>query len=503
MRGGLANPAASIASVIFVLSLSACSFEPKIPSGKIVCQNDGDCPNGQRCAATPGIGVGKLCCAGAGCGPALVRDASTDRSPAARTDASVDAPAVDQAAAVMDAGADGTNADASDVERVVPPTVMPSDAAAERPSDGADARLDPTSYVRCSRLAATRLAPQPGRKLHCTISLRESYTLVSMDVITDDDPISTFTHALCWAEPGLAAETSAPGTGAPRPLQPAALDRIVGEIMHYRRLCSAVDAPLSGVNATRWARQATNQGELRSAFRALTGIDLDIPSVEQELSQHYLGVTRQRRGRVVFNHSSDPAEVLVWKASEAAPIRHVVPIGYGAAGNQHFSNLAVLSFEEARQGLRNKVAAQLRSALDDLATGVAARTLSSQLAVGPASPTLSLALQGKLRTAAGTWTSPADFRARSSAATEMESTFGRVFASFAPDELEGFLASIDGPQFGQLRSPPLRSAYGEELMVELTLIDLVSDWIDATEVGFVSTGPHFGYLFEKLRLPLR
>ena len=67
--------------------------------------------------------------------------------------------------------------------------------------------------------------------------------------------------------------------------------------------------------------------------------------------------------------------------------------------------------------------------------------------------------------------------------------------------LDVFFPSIDPPQFTQLRTEPIRSAYGRELMFVTTLLDILADKTKATEFGFVFAFPHFGYLYGKLLPP--
>ena len=67
-----------------------------------------------------------------------------------------------------------------------------------------------------------------------------------------------------------------------------------------------------------------------------------------------------------------------------------------------------------------------------------------------------------------------------------------------PPELDAFFTSITARDFTQLRSEPIRAAYGGHVMLTTTLLDLLADEGRASEFAFVFTNGHFGFLFSKL-----
>ncbi|HXU82017.1 MAG TPA: hypothetical protein VN914_11510, partial [Polyangia bacterium] len=250
--------------------------------------------------------------------------------------------------------------------------------------------------------------------------------------------------------------------------------------------------------ATGWARAALNQNEIRARIKEGTGLELDIPSADQELQNRYYGASRYRRGRIVLDPSYDRAELLSWPAAAPAPTRTLASVPYSAAGPMYFSSASYQSSEEARRALRGRLLEDLQAPLDALAAEVKKGALAPEVSVGPVGPLVPLALGGQLRNASGSWYDDVKWRAAANGATVTTSPYGRVYGVVFPEQIDRFFDSLTASQFAQLRTNPIRDAYGVDLLYETTLLDLLGDEVKATEFGFVFTNWHFGYLFTKL-----
>jgi hypothetical protein len=490
--------AATLALTLTLATTAGCRFDPRVPSGVILCAGDGECPQGMSCRIAPaGPAAGaRVCCQGDLCpapGPATT-DAAGNAGDAAP-------PAPDAA---------------TDLEQTVPPVVTPgapptdppaptdaatpaTDAATPATDAATPAATDAAAAVpvTCSAGFATPIAPAPGVRTTCTLHARDAYVALGVDTLIGDDATSVRAHAVCWVDHPLGALATDPATGAGRALPAAAVERLVAAVTQLRQLCARHDGALIGAVAGGWARQASNRAELAATLRQRAGVTLDIPSAEQELRDVYLGVTRNRRGRLVIDGRWSSPELLLWPTSAPAPRRYTLPMSF-AEGGRYLADPSHASFDDARRALRGRLVADARATLDELRALIQGGELAPAVAVGPASALVPLAVAGRLRDTAGRWDDTAAYRRKLAEATVTPSAHGRIFGLVLPAQIDELYRGIDGAQFTDLRSDPRRSAYGEELMLMTAVLDLVGDEAKATEFPFVFTAPHFGYLFRQL-----
>jgi hypothetical protein len=463
----------------------ACKFNPHVPDGIVTCGADQDCPGGFSCNGASPSQLGR-CCRGGVC-----PTGNAPAAPGGGTDASVPAPVPATSDAAFPA---------ADAEITLPPAapgtvgpLAPPDAGAPDSSSDGPAALP----ITCSANAGTPPPPAADRQTYCTVQLGDRYLVLGIDVVTANDPVTTRSHAVCWAEPMLLAATTDP-TGGRRPLAPVALDELIRGVGQLRDRCNAAGGRLIGAVAGAWARQVPNQVAIQARLRQDTGLELAIPSEVQELSLRYLGATRNRRGRIVFSDWSSSADVLYWPASASAPTRHIVPVSFEQAAVQYFGSTGYTSFEDARRALRARLQDQMKTLTDDLRSLIGAGTLQAGVTVGPTDATVLLAVKGTLRDATRGWDAPDSYRRKVADATVTTSPYGRVYGLVLPAELDVFFTSITARDFTQLRSEPIRAAYGGHVMLTTTVLDLLADEGRATEFGFVFTNSHYGFLFSKL-----
>jgi hypothetical protein len=464
---------ALIGSALAALLLGACAFHPVVPSNSVSCNEDSECPSGYQCRPLPADPTVKACCQGLSCAPAMEE---------VGPDAAASHPAV-----TPPADAAPTPMPGPDAEVVLPPRTALPDGGVDAVAAG-DGGLDVSSLVTCSSGADTPLPPLAGRESYCTILASGGYVYLGIDSITMNDPVSVRAYAVCSAPVPLGAETGGESGGA---LSTPTLDRLVKVVNHFQQLCQPHKARLVGMVTTGWARNAINQNEIRARIKEGTGLDLDIPTPEQELQHRYYGVSRYRRGHIVLDPSQDQAQLLSWPSQSPALVRTLVPVGYAAAGSMYFSNPSYQSSEDARRGLRGRLSQDLHEALADLAAQVKKGTLAPEVSVGPVGPLVPLALGGQLRNGDGSWFDVARWKAASDAATVATSPYGRIYGLALPGDIDHFLSSIGASQFAQLRSNPIRDAYGLELLYDTTVMDLLGDEVKVTEFGFVFTNAHF------------
>jgi hypothetical protein len=465
-------------------TLLGCAFHPVVPSNSVGCSEDSECPTGYQCRPLPADPTIKACCQGLSCGPAT-EEIAPDAAPGHPT---------------ASPPADAAPAPGPDAEVVLPPAAAHPDGGVDAVSG--DGGVDVNALVSCSNGFETPLPSEAGRESFCTIVANSGYVYLGIDSITMNDPVSVRAYAVCSAALPLGAETT-DSTGAGGALSKPTLELMVKVVNRFQELCRPHHARLVGLLATGWARGAVNQNEIRARLQEATGLDLDIPTPDQELQQRYYGVTRYRRGRIVLDPSLDQAALLSWPAEAPAPVRTPCTVGYGAAGSMYFASASYQSSEEARRALRGRLSEDLKAPLAELAAQVKKGALAPEVSVGPVGPLVPLALDGKLRNPNGTWFDDLKWKAASDAATVSTSPYGRIYGAVLPDQIDHFFSSIGPTQFAQLRTSPIRDAYGVDLLYETTLLDLLGDEVRATEFGFVFTNFHFGYLFTKLYPPPR
>jgi hypothetical protein len=247
-----------------------------------------------------------------------------------------------------------------------------------------------------------------------------------------------------------------------------------------------------------WAREAPDRAAVQARLRQDADLELVIPGEVQELSFRYLGATRNRRGRIVFSDWASQADVMYWPPTATAPTRYVVPVSYDQAAAQYFTSPTYAGFEDARRALRARLQDEMQPLTDDLQDLIAAGTLQPGVVIGPSDATVLMALKGQLRDPTRGWDAPDSYRRKLADATVATSPYGRVYGVVLPAELDVFFTTITARDFTQLRTEPIRVAYGGHVMLTTTLLDLLADEGRGTEFAFVFTNAHFGFLFSKL-----
>jgi hypothetical protein len=464
---------------LFLLQAStlACRFDPEIPEGTIACQHDGECPADLFCRLGGRAGEPGLCCRTASCGGSAPQPPPSSGGPAGTP------------AAGPDAGA--------------PPSIdplPPADAAAgpdaAAPTDAAGPGENGADLVSCAATFTT-VAAGASEKLHCTISLQGDYAFLKLDLIARNDPVTTRDGSSCWAPLPLDVETVDGATGAARPLGKATADKLVQVIAKMQQLCTQAKGNLVGAVADSWGRRAPNAQEIAARVRAETGLTLEIPSESEALTQVYLGLSRNRRGRVVFNDWPVP-QLLVWPARASAPTRTAIPVSFAAAGAMYLASTTYDTFDAARYALRNSLTDPLRAELDAISTAVRTGQLASNVAVGRTDATIPLAVKGRLHDAMRVWMDPEAYKRAVDGAMLSLTSYGWDYGIVTPSEIDAFFPSITSREFTQLRSAPLRSTYAEYLILDTVMLDVLNDESDLTEFGFPQTFFHYGYLFSKL-----
>jgi hypothetical protein len=462
------------------LLAASCGFSPRVPDGTIVCNRDTDCPAGLICTRSTD-GTAALCCRGGTC-PARI-SAPGRPGPATSTDAG-EGPSPSPAP-VPDAGADAAAGAPAPRDAAGVPDTAPDSAGA-------------AALVTCSDGAENGPPPAAGRKLYCAISVGNDWSSLGLEIITGTDPVSATTHGVCQAALKLGEQTTSPGGGA-RPLAPPNVDALVAVLERFQQVCAQARGTPVGAVAASWARIAPNLAEIQARVRAGAQLELEVPDAARELELRYRGAARNRRARIVFDEWRETPEILAWPRGAAVPMRLPVPISFKETGDMYLAGALYSSFEAARVALRTRLHEEMRPALERLAELVGDQDLVPTVAVGPTTnATVLLAVRGELRDPASGWFDPERYQSRVEAAPTAVSSYGRSYGVLSPAQVDGFFPSIDDRQFNQLRSEPIRSRYGEWMVLSSIVLDILGDEVLATEFGFTFTNSYLGFLLAKL-----
>jgi hypothetical protein len=194
-------------------------------------------------------------------------------------------------------------------------------------------------------------------------------------------------------------------------------------------------------------------------------------------------------------------ELMFWPAAAPQPRRYTLPVSYTSASAAYLVNTTYTRFDDARKQLRARLQGDMDATVKEFESLFRTGELEPVVAVGPATALIPLAVGGKLRSPTGVWDEVPVFERKLREATVSPTAHGRIFGLVSPGQIDDLFRSIDDPQFTQLRSDPRRTAYGDELMLMTTLLDVLADEAKASEFAFVFTNPHFGYLFSKVLPP--
>jgi hypothetical protein len=426
--------------------LTSCRFDPRVPEASVTCLQDDGCPAGYSCRYLDrGAALG-VCCRDQSCGLGLP---------------SVDSPGV---------------------------------GPAPGPLSPVDTLVSCREGYNVIPLAASEM-------IACTISIRDETTSLNLDVIARNDPVALRSVSSCSANIPVAAEAIDPNTRASRPLSRPVLDTLVRVATRMKQHCQEARGVMVGAVADSWARPLPNAQELVNRFRVESQLALQIPTDQEELVQLYVGLSRNRRGRLVVQDR--PTLRLLFWPQNAPDLRVVtLPITYGQAGELYLAGVTFSDLAAARAGLRARLQNDLRGPLAEIAVHFQQKALSPAVPVGRSDATLPLAVRGKLQDASRVWFDPDRYQATVDGATPALTSFGIDFGTLRAPELEGFLAAITPPEFAQLRTDPIRSdqtgGYGEYVILSTAVLQLLAQSVPITEFGFPKTAFHHGYLLQQL-----
>ena len=373
-------------------------------------------------------------------------------------------------------------------------------AAASCPARPEEAECDPV---------ASEVVPLgAGRVRHCAFDVGSTNVRLVMSSMVAGDASSIEGDRVCKKVMRLRDKTQDPATMMGRPLLETDMDALVAQLKTYRDRCTQEQGTMVGAVATQWARNATNQDEIRAWFKSKLGLDLNILTGDQEGGYAYAAGTHGKRDRLILDVGGGSFQLTHWATGEARPTAASVPLGHDASSTRVWARPEYTSFAAARQAYLTELAVLIAAKPETAAAFAQLKTLiqtgrldKELLSLGDSG--VILALEGKLQDPAGRWVDEPtylqrlDERRRALAASPAVGP-KKTMTIAAVNAFLDTLASND-TWYADLRSECIRKAYGAKVLGFLTLVSwLARDHGLGERVVFTSGEMAEGFVLEKL-----
>jgi hypothetical protein len=382
----------------------------------------------------------------------------------------------------------------------VPPPSTVSAAAAEAPPIRCQGQADP----------ATPVSAGPDRKVYCAIDLGSNSAKLQVLSMEPERALSFRGERECRARLGFGAIVFDSKTKTAGPLPDADIERLLAVMREFQAICAVDGGTMVGVEATQWARDATNVDEVQAAVKAATHLTIDVLTTAQEGEYGYVAAAHDAPGRFSLDPGSNSFQLAWWPKGAARPQSVSVPFGYVRGGKTYYDAASEDSCEAARSKHTADLKAQIEAALQKATPPTSLGALKASAANGDLRPelfilgqdgALHLAVRGELRDADGTWAdTQTAYEARLNAQPpRMDKELGQITTVLEPEELTRFFALLTKTaDCGALRVDPVRSLYGERSLSNAALLELLVRELGLTKVVLVPQEMPAGYILARL-----
>ncbi len=344
------------------------------------------------------------------------------------------------------------------------------------------------------------LTVEPGRAIHCAIDVGSRNVKLVVSSVVEGRPTSLQNERQCRVRLQLADKTYDARTGSARPLSPADQTALATLFRTYRTQCETDGGRLHGAVATEWARRAPNAQAVKRALEEETGVRMDILDRAAEVRYGYLAATRGLRGRMVLDFGSRSLQLALWPRGLPAPEGVSAQLGIDEAGDRYFAPAAARTYAEGRRALEPVLRAALAPVLASARTGLRKKVLAPELVSLGENGDLALAVAGKLWS--GSPVRPVSESAYASAvkawSLQADPRYGKVTAVLTAAPVRAIERALEVNQglFDELRSPNLRRAYGNKLLVFPVLARLLEQELGITTIVLVPQEMADGFLID-------
>lgn len=349
----------------------------------------------------------------------------------------------------------------------------------------------------------------PGRRVLCAIDVGSKNIKLVVVSMEPGKPSSIRDERQCRRSLGLGAKVFDQETQTAKDLPETNLLDLIETTREFQNICRLDKGTLVGADATQWARDALNIGEVRRRLREATGLDLDVLTPEREGTYAYVAATFNNGGRLALDPGSNSFQ-LSWRERGSAATRSVsIPFGYVRAAGAYMA--AANDYAAAQKAYRENLKKRIDQAFDQLTppTGlesiraaVARGDLSGDIVVLGQDGAIHLAVRGELRDGSGKWLDDrAAYEARlAGQAPTAYPEWGLVTTRLRPAEIKNYLSSMIGPaDFAALKSERVSPIYGEKALTIPVLLDFLVDELGLASVVLVPQETPTGYVLAKLQ----
>lgn len=360
----------------------------------------------------------------------------------------------------------------------------------------------PPSSCAINADKTTAIRVPPGREVYCGLDLGSEHVKLTVISMEKDSVTTLRDERSCTRALGLGSRVFDSTNGKAHALPEPAVAELVATLREYQKLCALDGGTMVAANATQWAREATNVGEVKERVRKDTGISFGVLTVAEAANLGYAAGALATPGRIVLDPGANSFQ-LSWQ-ERGAPVQSIsVPYGYVRASTTDFETAA--SFAAGRAAYETKVLSMIEAALGKLQPPLRLSDLKAKLKrdrIGPDLVTLGqdgavhLAARGHLRRDEGWITDGAAYDAvRRAQMPVQDAKYGPMVADpVGFYDLNDYLKGITPQDFKTLKSEPVRSLYGQRAMVVPVLLRLLTREIEPQRVIMSTQEATTGYI---------
>jgi hypothetical protein len=405
----------------------------------------------------------------------------------------------------------------SEMPAVESPDAAPPPADASRSgADAAPASTVPAVTCTLASDKAKAITPPAGRQVVCAVDVGSNNVKLIVASLEPGKPASIKDERQCRSRLGLGAKVfdgAAPVGMQARPLPRADIDNLAAVIEELADICRRDGGRMVGAEATQWARDATNIGEVVEAVRVATGLAIEVLTAEQEGVFGYVAATRNTAERIAIDPGSNSFQVGFLPKGAPGVQTVSIPFGYVRAAAKYFANTmdtTITSYEAARSRYAEDAKVQIDAALAKLSPAtslsalkkvVADKALGTELFVVGQDGAVHLAVLGRLRDGTGKWIADKDaYDGRvANERPEAHAVYGETTALIAPMDFTRYFGELaKAEDFVALRTEPIRTLYGEKALAVPALLDLLVRELGLATVVLVPQEMPTGYVLSKL-----
>jgi hypothetical protein len=374
-------------------------------------------------------------------------------------------------------------------------------------SPGTDAR-NVVAEIKCTGVTdkTTPIAPAAGRKVYCAIDLGSNNLKLQVLSLEPGKPLSFKDERQCRVRTGFGAMVSDPMTMVKSALKASEISNLILTMKEFQRICSLDTGVLVGAEATQWARDATNMPEVQAMVKAGTTLDIQVLSTDDEGKYGYVAATRNTPEKFSLDPGSNSFQIGWWPKGATAARTVSVAFGYVRGAENYYLASSTDTYDVARAKHAGDIKTRLDAELGKLMPPTSLAMLKAAIIAGNIKPeifavgqdgALHLAVKASLRDAMGKWIDDQKvYDDRVAMERPMvNAVFGDITTLLTPEDVNGFFtAVIQQADYDALRSEKVRKIYGEKVLANAVLLDMLVKELGLTSIVLVPQEMPAGYI---------